>query len=188
MPSSDEVRNDATETPKSTNLFKKVGGQQPNKSIKETPQSSARNVMLESLKSMSRDDLEDSMKELTKQKKKVVNNYLNESQSRFYNIKESRQSNILDESVNDNVMLTDNEEPQLHSSRIFNKTKMNNEVTQIQNQGENSFMPVLDLGRLSSSHNSNRTPPLHSDDEVTPRRGLDEMMSSRKLLDLELNI
>ena len=82
-------------------------------------------------------------------------------------------------------MLTDNEE--LHSSRIFNKTKLNNEVTQIQ-PGDNSFMPVLDLGRLSSSGNSNRTPPLHSDDEVTPRRGLDEMMSSRKLLDLELNI
>jgi hypothetical protein len=86
VPSSDEVRNDATETPKSTNLFEKVGRQQPNKSIKETPQSSGRNVMLESLKSMSRDDLEDSMKELTKQKKKVVNNYLNQSQSRFYNI------------------------------------------------------------------------------------------------------
>jgi len=49
-------------------------------------------------------------------------------------------------------------------------------------------MPVLDLGRMSSSNHSNRTPPLHSDDEVTPRRGLDEMMSSRKLLDLELNI
>jgi len=44
--------------------------------------------MLESLNEISRDDIEDSMKELTKQKKKVVNNYLNESQSRFYNMKE----------------------------------------------------------------------------------------------------
>jgi len=31
--------------------------------------------------------------------------------------------------MNDNVMLTDNEEAQLNSSRIFNKTKMH-EITQ----------------------------------------------------------
>ena len=32
---------------------------------------------------------------------------------------------------------------------------------------------------------SRRSTPLHSDDEVTPRRGLDEMMSSSKLKGLE---
>jgi len=82
-------------------------------------------------------------------------------------------------------MLSD-EEVLLNSSRIFNKTKLA-DVSQL--PADNSHLPVLDLGGMQSvSHSSNKSPPLHSDDEVTPRRGLDEMMSSRKLLDLELNI
>ena len=32
---------------------------------------------------------------------------------------------------------------------------------------------------------SKRSTPLHSDDEVTPRRGLDEMMTESKLLNLQ---
>lgn len=49
-----------------------------------------------------------------------------------------------------------------------------------------SCMPIIDFGGKIDSSSSNRTPPLHSDDEVTPRRGLECMMSLSKLEDLEL--
>lgn len=52
-----------------------------------------------------------------------------------------------------------------------------------------SDVPLLDLGCISSgSLNSNKTPPMHSDDEVTPRRGLDDLMSARKLELLQIAI
>ena len=73
------------------------------------------------------------------------------------------------------------EDDVLHSSRIFNRHK------EITNNNESSMLPLLDLGK-ESSHISSKTTPIHSDDEVTPRRGLDEMMSSRKLLDLDLEL
>ena len=43
---------------------------------------------------------------------------------------------------------------------------------------------ILDLGftpKRSNDSHSKKDTPIHSDDEVTPRRGLDEMMTESKL-------
>ena len=56
------------------------------------------------------------------------------------------------------------------------------------NKNNTTYLPVLDFGRVSNTEGSQKSPPVHSDDEVTPRRGLDNMMSDRKLEMLGLNV
>ena len=81
----------------------------------------------------------------------------------------------------------------MNSSRIFDRHGRGTANATASNMGGNgnntTYMPALDFGRETSdlSHSS-KTPPLHSDDEVTPRRGLDGMMSARKLEILHTNI
>ena len=87
-------------------------------------------------------------------------------------IHNSSSANILIESSKD--------DPHLNSSRIFSKLRNNNTTLP-----EEPAMPIIDFGKISSSGNEDKKTPIHSDDEVTPRRGLDEMMSDSKLMELE---
>lgn len=81
-----------------------------------------------------------------------------------------------------NVLLSESAQSHhLHSSRIFQQNSRITGNNTTVNEPDPAFRPAPDFGRLSESRGTEKTPPLHSDDEVTPRRGLDDMMSARKL-------
>lgn len=90
-------------------------------------------------------------------------------------IHNSSSANILVESSKD--------DPHVNSSRIFAKLRNNNTTVNDGNQTEQ--VPLIDFGKISSSGNEDKKTPIHSDDEVTPRRGLDGMMSESKLKELD---
>ena len=89
-------------------------------------------------------------------------------------VQNSSSANILVESSKD--------DPHVNSSRIFAKLRNNTTLNDNNQTGE---VPLIDFGKISSSGNDGKKTPIHSDDEVTPRRGLDNMMSESKLKELD---
>lgn len=57
--------------------------------------------------------------------------------------------------------------------------------TTVKDENQTGEIPLIDFGKISSSGNEDKKTPIHSDDEITPRRGLDGMMSECKLRELE---